>query len=101
MADSEGPNRQTSAASRAADALAGGGLVIMPTETVYGLAADAANAAKSAFLATMSHEIRTPLNGVLGMAQAMRADDLTPVQQQRIAVVQQSGGRPSTRSSPT
>jgi len=54
-------------------------------------AADAANAAKSAFLATMSHEIRTPLNGVLGMAQAMRADDLTPVQQQRIAVVQQSG----------
>jgi signal transduction histidine kinase/AmiR/NasT family two-component response regulator len=54
-------------------------------------AAEAANAAKSAFLATMSHEIRTPLNGVLGMAQAMRADDLTPVQQQRLAVVQQSG----------
>jgi len=54
-------------------------------------AADAANAAKSAFLATMSHEIRTPLNGVLGMAQAMRADELTPVQQERIAIVQQSG----------
>ncbi|WP_308238423.1 PAS domain-containing protein [Phenylobacterium sp. J367] len=34
-------------------------------------AAEAANNAKSAFLATMSHEIRTPLNGVLGMAQAM------------------------------
>src|SRR6185369_15220193 len=31
--------------------------------------AEAANQAKSAFLATMSHEIRTPLNGVLGMAQ--------------------------------
>ncbi|MFB8831648.1 histidine kinase dimerization/phospho-acceptor domain-containing protein [Azotobacter sp. CWF10] len=29
-------------------------------------AADAANQAKSAFLATMSHEIRTPLYGVLG-----------------------------------
>ncbi len=29
--------------------------------------ADAANRAKSAFLATMSHEIRTPMNGVLGM----------------------------------
>ena len=36
-----------------------------------GVAAEAANEAKSAFLATMSHEIRTPLNGVLGMAQAM------------------------------
>lgn len=29
--------------------------------------AEAANVAKSAFLATMSHEIRTPMNGVLGM----------------------------------
>ena len=34
-------------------------------------AAEAANAAKSRFLATMSHEIRTPLNGVLGMAQLL------------------------------
>jgi CheY-like chemotaxis protein len=33
--------------------------------------AEAANAAKSAFLATMSHEIRTPLNGVLGMARLL------------------------------
>src|ERR1019366_9590141 len=32
------------------------------------VAAEAANSAKSTFLATMSHEIRTPLNGVLGMA---------------------------------
>ncbi|MFH0968486.1 MAG: response regulator, partial [Methanobacteriota archaeon] len=30
-------------------------------------AADDANRAKSAFLATMSHEIRTPLNGIIGM----------------------------------
>lgn len=34
-------------------------------------AAEAANLAKSSFLATMSHEIRTPLNGVLGMAQLL------------------------------
>jgi signal transduction histidine kinase/AmiR/NasT family two-component response regulator len=53
--------------------------------------AEAANAAKSAFLATMSHEIRTPLNGVLGMAQAMTADRLTARQQDRLGVIRQSG----------
>ncbi|HEX3701306.1 MAG TPA: ATP-binding protein, partial [Phenylobacterium sp.] len=54
-------------------------------------AAEAANAAKSAFLATMSHEIRTPLNGVLGMAQAMAADELSEVQRERLVVVHRSG----------
>ena len=34
-------------------------------------AAEAANIAKSRFLATMSHEIRTPMNGILGMAQVL------------------------------
>jgi len=54
--------------------------------------AEAANRAKSAFLATMSHEIRTPLNGVLGMAQAMAAEpDLTPTQRERLEVIHQSG----------
>jgi signal transduction histidine kinase len=52
--------------------------------------AEAANVAKSAFLATMSHEIRTPLNGVLGMAQAMQGDDLSPVQTERLEVIRQS-----------
>ena len=53
--------------------------------------AETANRAKSTFLATMSHEIRTPLNGVLGMAQAMAADELSPVQRDRLDVVRQSG----------
>jgi signal transduction histidine kinase/ActR/RegA family two-component response regulator len=56
-----------------------------------GVAAEAANEAKSSFLATMSHEIRTPLNGVLGMAQAMAADHLSPLQQDRLDVIRQSG----------
>ncbi|MCR5876265.1 ATP-binding protein [Phenylobacterium sp. J426] len=53
--------------------------------------AEAANAAKSAFLATMSHEIRTPLNGVLGMAQAMAVETLEPRQRDRLQVIRQSG----------
>jgi len=54
-------------------------------------AAEAANTAKSQFLATMSHEIRTPLNGVLGMAQAMEADALSEAQRTRLGVIQESG----------
>ena len=53
--------------------------------------AEAANAAKSNFLATMSHEIRTPLNGVLGMAQSMARDPLTDTQRERLEVIRQSG----------
>jgi PAS domain S-box-containing protein len=53
--------------------------------------AEAANRAKSVFLATMSHEIRTPLNGVLGMAQAMAADELSEAQRSRLETVRQSG----------
>jgi CheY-like chemotaxis protein len=53
--------------------------------------AEAANAAKSDFLATMSHEIRTPLNGVLGMAQAMARDKLPGAQKERLEVIRHSG----------
>jgi two-component system, sensor histidine kinase len=53
--------------------------------------AEAANEAKSNFLATMSHEIRTPLNGVLGMAQAMTADELSGVQRERLKIIRRAG----------
>jgi len=54
-------------------------------------AAQEANKAKSQFLAIMSHEIRTPLNGVLGMAQAMAADELSDLQRDRLGVIRESG----------
>jgi signal transduction histidine kinase/ActR/RegA family two-component response regulator len=54
-------------------------------------AAEAANEAKSVFLATMSHEIRTPLNGVLGMAQAMAREPLPASQRERLDVIRQGG----------
>ena len=53
--------------------------------------ADAANVAKSQFLATMSHEIRTPLNGILGMTQAMAAGELIEPQREKLEIISQSG----------
>ncbi|MCP4698696.1 MAG: PAS domain S-box protein [Gammaproteobacteria bacterium] len=54
--------------------------------------AEAANRAKSEFLASMSHEIRTPLNGILGFAQILKRDK-TISEEHRSAVrtIQQSG----------
>ena len=42
--------------------------------------AEAANIAKSRFLATMSHELRTPLNAILGFSEVMKAELLGPMQ---------------------
>jgi signal transduction histidine kinase/CheY-like chemotaxis protein len=46
---------------------------------------------KSQFLANMSHEIRTPLNGVLGMAQSLKSDALSPVQSEKVNVILETG----------
>jgi signal transduction histidine kinase len=45
--------------------------------------ADAANHAKSEFLAKMSHELRTPLNAVIGFADVMRAGTYGPIGNER------------------
>ena len=53
--------------------------------------AEAANNAKSTFLATMSHEIRTPMNGVLGMIEVLERQELNQDQLRTVSTIRHSG----------
>jgi PAS domain S-box-containing protein len=54
-------------------------------------AANQASLAKSEFLAAMSHDIRTPMSGVLGMADLLASERLTPSQQHYVETIRKSG----------
>ncbi|MES2149146.1 MAG: ATP-binding protein [Pseudomonadota bacterium] len=60
--------------------------------SVAAIEAQAANRAKSVFLATMSHELRTPLNSVIGFARLM-ADSATMSREEKrnLAIIHRSG----------
>jgi signal transduction histidine kinase/ActR/RegA family two-component response regulator len=53
-------------------------------------AAEAANRAKSAFLAAMSHELRTPMNGVLGVSDVLLRQSLPPDVQDMVGIIRRS-----------
>ena len=56
-------------------------------------AAEAANEAKSRFLATLTHELRTPLTGIIGFAELMLRKDFDPAELKRFLELQRDAAR--------
>lgn len=54
------------------------------------LEAEAANRAKTSFLATISHELRTPMNGVLGMTELLLLSDLGEPYRENVQLIKES-----------
>jgi PAS domain S-box-containing protein len=54
-------------------------------------AAEAADRAKSEFLAIVSHEIRTPINGVIGFADLLADSPLNAEQREHVEIIKSSG----------
>ena len=52
---------------------------------------EAANQAKSRFVANVSHEIRTPMNAVLGFADLLAGSGLAPAQQRYVEIIRDTG----------
>lgn len=57
------------------------------------VAAESANATKSAFLANMSHEIRTPLGAILGFSELLASNEMSPSERVNSAEVIKRNGR--------